>query len=979
MPRDERFTPRDKRTHKMTKDGLVEVNQTTGEEHRVSQRGQDFQMRRDTPEHQSFSGREPPAGDFHRQRGGPQTGQVRSGSPGTPQSNTPGQHNDPQSNTFSPEGAPEVTSHTHHTGADSPRSLWDSARPAPGETSQGGSRRSSRQQRSADNAAGPEDTRPQAQPAHEAPTEGPNSPSAAPEPESRAAAPDPAPAPHRAGTLPRSSAEEIKPDGDRTTPVDGRSRLRFGEDAEHATPRASSKKAQHGSQYAQKFSQDKGAAASDASGAPSSAPEQQAPGGSPDRPPNPKFQFAADELPPETPGKKLTDARRKAERIDGKLDRAREKLPTRRRVRVKKEPGADGGKPVRKIQFEKEVKTQRQHLKGPAPLRPVKAGANTAIGYGRKKLYQVEEENVGTKAAHRTEMAAEGAARSALCYSKTRPYRKVAKLQHKSMKANVKLSYQKALHDNPQLKSNLLSRLWQKQKIKRQYAKAAREAKRAGKAAKQAGTLAGKAAQAVAGFVRRHPVAVGVIVLLILMLFFIMTMFSSCSNMAGGGMSAVFMSSYTAADEDINDAELAYTQWETDLLLQVENAETDRPGYDEYRYSVDDVSHDPFELMAYLTAKYQDFTFADVEAELRAIFAEQYTLTFTEEIEVRYRTEYYYDDDGELQSEEVPYNWYILHVNLTARSFSEVVSSRMSAEERELFNLYMETKGNRQYTLSPFDFDWLPYVSCYFGYRIHPITGAEDNHKAIDIAVAQGTEIIAAHDGVVTTATWHDSYGNYIALTGETSTGKTLVTKYAHCSELLVSAGQEVKAGDVIAKVGSTGDSTGPHLHFEVIVDGVYLNPLFFSEGAIGGTAAPGTEGGPDFSEYPGAPMGDGTFAAMMEEAQKHLGKPYVFGAKGPDKFDCSGFVSWVLTHSGVKDIKTNAQGLYNACTPVSRADAQPGDLIFFEGTYSTSNRVTHVGIYIGNGQMIHAGKPISYASIDTRYWTEHFYSFGRI
>ena len=125
--------------------------------------------------------------------------------------------------------------------------------------------------------------------------------------------------------------------------------------------------------------------------------------------------------------------------------------------------------------------------------------------------------------------------------------------------------------------------------------------------------------------------------------------------------------------------------------------------------------------------------------------------------------------------------------------------------------------------------------------------------------------------------------------------------------------------------------------------------------------------------------MGSGAYAALMEEAQKHLGKPYVFGAKGPDKFDCSGFVCWSLSKSGVRNIATNAQGLYNASTPVSRENAQPGDLIFFKGTYSTNNTVTHVGIYIGNGQMIHAGKPVQYASIDTRYWTEHFYSFGRI
>lgn len=241
--------------------------------------------------------------------------------------------------------------------------------------------------------------------------------------------------------------------------------------------------------------------------------------------------------------------------------------------------------------------------------------------------------------------------------------------------------------------------------------------------------------------------------------------------------------------------------------------------------------------------------------------------------------------------------------------------------------------------------------------------------------MAEGTEILAGHDGTVTFAGSSGDYGLVVVL----DDGKGLVTKYAHCSALTVSAGQVVEKGDVIAKVGSTGNSTGPHLHLEVIKDGQYLNPLFFAEGATGG-AAPGTPGGPVIPEYPGAPMDDERFAAMMEEAQKHLGKPYVFGASGPNSFDCSGFVSYVLSNSIYPGFgRTNAQGLFNMCTPVSLENAQPGDLIFFTGTYSTSNACSHVGIYIGNGQMIHAGKPVQYSSINTSYWQNHFYAIGRL
>lgn len=129
-----------------------------------------------------------------------------------------------------------------------------------------------------------------------------------------------------------------------------------------------------------------------------------------------------------------------------------------------------------------------------------------------------------------------------------------------------------------------------------------------------------------------------------------------------------------------------------------------------------------------------------------------------------------------------------------------------------------------------------------------------------------------------------------------------------------------------------------------------------------------------------GDAMKDSTFAALFNEAQKHLGKPYVMGANGPNAFDCSSFVCWVFTHSGVRNLpRTTAQGIYNQCATITRAQAKPGDIIFFQKTYNCSDRVTHVGIYIGQGMMIHAGSPIKIASIDTSYWQSKFYAFGRL
>lgn len=133
-------------------------------------------------------------------------------------------------------------------------------------------------------------------------------------------------------------------------------------------------------------------------------------------------------------------------------------------------------------------------------------------------------------------------------------------------------------------------------------------------------------------------------------------------------------------------------------------------------------------------------------------------------------------------------------------------------------------------------------------------------------------------------------------------------------------------------------------------------------------------------SDTPSAPSSSGSFASLIAEAEKHLGKPYVMGADGPNTFDCSSFVCWVFTHSGVHNLpRTTAQGIYNQCTPVSVSEARPGDIIFFTNTYDCGETVTHVGIYTGSNTMIHAGNPVQYTSTDTSYWRQHFYAFGRL
>lgn len=267
-----------------------------------------------------------------------------------------------------------------------------------------------------------------------------------------------------------------------------------------------------------------------------------------------------------------------------------------------------------------------------------------------------------------------------------------------------------------------------------------------------------------------------------------------------------------------------------------------------------------------------------------------------------------------------------------------------------------------------------------YGYRVNPITGLKDLHRGIDIAAAQGTAIKAIQDGIVTSAGDAGSYGLCVMI----ADNQVYESRYAHCSSLAVRAGQEVKRGDVIAAVGSTGDSTGPHLHLEVLLNGEYLNPYFFvdtGDDGTGGGTIPGTPGGPEIPDYSGAPMGDGSFAAMLAEAEKYLGWPYVWGGSSPaTSFDCSGYVSWVINQSGVGSVgRQTATGLYNLSTPVSPANAQPGDLIFFTKTYSSPGPISHVGIYVGDGKFIHCGNPISYASVNNSYWKEHFYGYARL
>ena len=359
-----------------------------------------------------------------------------------------------------------------------------------------------------------------------------------------------------------------------------------------------------------------------------------------------------------SPEERAAHAEKKAEILDEKLEKAKADLPKKRRPRINREFDAMTGKVRHSLSFEDEVKPRSR--KNPVTQAGLKAGRSVDLA-AHSKIRQVEKENVGTEAAHKTEFTAENLATNAIRKGyhsiKDAPYRRVERLEVKSARATVNANYRAAIRDNPQLQKHSLSAMFQKRKLKREYAKAYREAQRTGsrgaavaKKAKEAISNAGQAAVALVKNNRGILVIVGGVALLFILVF---SSLSSCSVTMEGAMGAVLGTSYTSEDPDILQVEDDYIALEQQLERRMANIESEFPGYDEYRYDVDTIGHDPNELISYLTAKFNAFTPAQVQAELQTLFDQQYTLTAREEVQIRYRTVTWTDEEGnEHESEE---------------------------------------------------------------------------------------------------------------------------------------------------------------------------------------------------------------------------------------------------------------------------------------------------------------------------------------
>ncbi|MCD7882549.1 MAG: NlpC/P60 family protein [Lachnospiraceae bacterium] len=508
----------------------------------------------------------------------------------------------------------------------------------------------------------------------------------------------------------------------------------------------------------------------------------------------------------------------------------------------------------------------------------VAGAAAVAAGYAHTKLHEAEQDNSAIEGAHQAELLTENSVRKvsgkATAHKTGSKSQRQVKQEAEAVKKAGRLRFsveeeaektanaagKEAVREAAE-KKRAVKHFWQKKQYKEAYTAAKQGKTTAREAAKATTTVTVKfreKAKAIARNSKGLLVSLGVLMLLMVM---VAAGLSSCAAVFEGVQNSFVSTTYVSTDDDIYAVENAYSDLETALDAQINNMESTHPGYDEYNYQIDEISHNPYQLISYLTVLYGEFTYSQVSPELQTLFAQQYSLTVEEKIEIRTRTETRTGtttttdpETGETTEEEyeyeveVEYEYKILNITLVNHGLDTTVRSNMTSDEVSLYTLYNSTYGNRSYLF-------------------------------------------------------------------DTSTLSTYT--------------------------GSSG------FGYEVSAEA----------------------------------LTDEKFARMIAEAEKYLGYPYVWGGSSPStSFDCSGFVCWVINNcgNGWNVGRTTADGLRAYCSYVSPEDAQPGDLIFFQGTYNTSG-ASHVGIYVGNGMMIHCGSPIQYTSIETSYWQSHLLAFGRL
>ena len=383
---------------------------------------------------------------------------------------------------------------------------------------------------------------------------------------------------------------------------------------------------------------------------------------------------------------------RKSDKAADRLDAAKAAIPKEKKLVRERTFDEATGKGKTRLHFEEQDKPPGFKEKHSPLSRP----AQEAGILVHNKIHSVEKDNSGVEGAHKSEETAErglkyGARKIKQGYRshKLKPYREAAKAEKAAFKANVNFQYHKTLHDNPQLTSNPLSRFMQKQQIKRQYAKAAKKggAKAAAEATRKTAKKTAEETRKAAAFAARHPAGVLIAVAALLLFIMISAGLSSCGAMFSGLTNGVLGTSYTSEDSDLVAVENNYAALENGLQSEIDNIESTHPGYDEYRYDLDTIGHNPHELASYLTALLQSYTPQSAQAELKRLFGLQYTLTLTEEIEIRTTT----DEEGN----EEEYEYRILNVKLTNKPIASLAEELLNPQQFEMFKVYLQTQGNK--------------------------------------------------------------------------------------------------------------------------------------------------------------------------------------------------------------------------------------------------------------------------------------------
>lgn len=637
------------------------------------------------------------------------------------------------------------------------------------------------------------------------------------------------------------------------------------------------------------------------------------------------------------------------------LDGFREEIKQKtRREQLRKEQQ----KKVSRLSFSDEEGGMVRGAGAGMAKKAVSMAAGTASVYLHGKGHEAEQDNAAVEGSHKAELMAENALRYTLHRTNRGLHRKGSRLQEDSIEAAQKsrLQYEtvqeagkstgKQAAQIEQEKKRAIRRFWQKQRYKKAY-QAAKEGEQATQISIQTSqTFLVKTKKAVEAVIRRNRSLLGAAAVVILLFVLAATSLSSCSAFLQGGTTTVVGTTYPSTDDNIYAVENAYKALENALNAQINSMESRHPGYDEYRYQVDEISHNPYHLISYFTAKYGEFTYEQVKDEVEEIFRQQY--------------------------------------GISTESTRETVTETRTVRVGESLGQVV-TSGYCNCSICCGVWSGGPTASGVYPTANHTI--------AVDAAnpfVPMGTKIIMNGVEYVVEDTGNFArygvqfdvyYGDHASASAHGhQTWEAYIADSNGSREVEVTSTHEVNRLDVsltnhnLDAVLRSRMDENEEKRYDIYNTTLGNRDYLFDN-------VP-SYGGSGFGyDIPAEALSDRKFANMIREAEKYLGYPYVWGGSSPStSFDCSGFVSWVINNcgNGWNVGRQTADGLRGCCSYVSPSEAKPGDLIFFQGTYNTPG-ASHVGIYVGNNMMIHCGNPIQYTSISSSYWQQHFMAFGRI